>query len=125
MPLPGAIAPIFIRRRDNLPCRAWSWANQLLTALAGHSDARGFRQWKAVGRSVTKGQKSFSILAPMTRNVVRENAETGAEERTSYVFGFKSVAVFGLAQTEGEPIPDGDTEADRWIESLPLLDGHP
>ena len=38
--VPKALAPIFIRRRDNVPCRAWSWSNQLLTALAGHSDAQ-------------------------------------------------------------------------------------
>ena len=42
--LPEALAPIFIRRKDNLPCREWSWSNQLLVALSGHSDARGYRQ---------------------------------------------------------------------------------
>ncbi|MGB2987549.1 MAG: hypothetical protein WBE26_16920 [Phycisphaerae bacterium] len=31
--LPQALAPIFIRRADNVPCRAWSWSNQILTAL--------------------------------------------------------------------------------------------
>ena len=36
--VPAALAPIFIRRKDNVPCRAWSWSNQLLTALAGHDD---------------------------------------------------------------------------------------
>ena len=60
--LPQALAPIFIRRKDNVPCRAWSWSNQLLTALAGHSDARGYRQWQEVGRHVKKGEKSFHIL---------------------------------------------------------------
>ena len=33
--LPKALAPIFVKRRDNVPCRQWSWSNQLLTALAG------------------------------------------------------------------------------------------
>ena len=40
--LPKALAPIFINRPDeDTPCRKWSWSNQLLTALAGYSDARG------------------------------------------------------------------------------------
>jgi hypothetical protein len=120
--LPAALAPIFIRRRDNVPCRAWSWANQLIVALRGHSDARGYRQWQEVGRHVRKGERSFEILVPMTKRVERENPQTGESESVTAVFGFKSAAVFGLAQTEGEPLPEVDTEVTRWIESLPLLD---
>jgi hypothetical protein len=41
--LPGPLAQIFICRKDNVPCRSWSWRNQLLVALHGHSDARGYR----------------------------------------------------------------------------------
>jgi hypothetical protein len=48
--LPAPLAQVFIRRRDKVPCRAWSWRNQLLAALHGHADARGFRQWEQVGR---------------------------------------------------------------------------
>ena len=40
--VPKALVPIFVRRKDDVPCRSWSWSNQLLTALAGHSDARGY-----------------------------------------------------------------------------------
>jgi hypothetical protein len=44
--LPAALALIFINRPDeDTPCRKWAWSNQLLTALAGFSDARGYRQW--------------------------------------------------------------------------------
>ena len=42
--LPKALAPIFVNRKDNVPCRAWSWSNQMLAALSGYSDARGCRQ---------------------------------------------------------------------------------
>ena len=28
--LPKALAPMFVRRKDNVPCRAWSWSNQFL-----------------------------------------------------------------------------------------------
>ena len=78
--LSQALAPIFIRRKDNVPCRAWSWSNQLLAALNGTSDARGYRQWQEVGRQVKKGEKSFPILVPIVRKRTTENRETGQEE---------------------------------------------
>ena len=77
--LPKALAPIFIHRSDNVPCRSWSWSNQLLTALAGTSDARGFRQWHEVGRHVRKGSRAFCILAPCTKKVKEHDAETAEE----------------------------------------------
>ena len=120
--LPGSLAPIFVRRKDNVPCRQWSWSNQLLTALAGHSDARGFRQWEAAGRHVKKGEKSFPILAPLTRKIEVTDAESGGKTGRIAVYGFKHVCVFGLSQTEGAELPAGDPEAERWIEQLPLLD---
>ena len=110
--LPKALAPIFVRRKDNVPCRAWSWSNQLLAALAGHSDARGFRQWEKVGRHVKKGEKSFPILVPVVRKGTRKNKETGKEEDTQYIAGFTSAAVFGLDQTDGAPLPPPDP---RWL----------
>ena len=57
--LPKALAPIFLHRGENVPCRKWSWNNQLLVALAGFDDARGVRQWNAVERFVRKGEKAF------------------------------------------------------------------
>ena len=62
--VPAALAPIFIRRKDAVPCRAWSWSNQLLTALAGHDDARGFRQWQGVDRHVCKGEHGLPHRRP-------------------------------------------------------------
>ena len=38
--VPAALAPIFIRRDDDAPCRRWFRRNQLLTALSGYHDAR-------------------------------------------------------------------------------------
>ena len=119
--LPKALAPIFIRRKDNVPCRQWSWSNQLLTALAGHSDARGFRQWEEAGRHVKKGEKSFPILAPLTRKIEATDPESGEKNGRIAVYGFKHVCVFGVTQTEGDELPAGDPEADGWIDRLPLL----
>jgi antirestriction protein ArdC len=118
--LPKALAPVFIRRNDNMPCRRWSWSNQLLAALMGHDDARGYRQWEAVGRHVKKGEKSFPILAPLTRKYERQ-ADDGTTEEGAYCYGFKTVPVFGLSQTEGKPLP-GDVEAQQFIDSLPVIE---
>ena len=116
--LPKALAPIFIHRKDDTPCRKWSWNNQLLTALAGYSDARGFRQWQAVGRCVKKGERSFQILSPLVGK--REDKKTG--ETKAFVFGFRSTAVFGLSQTEGKELPDQNPELTAWLKNLPLLE---
>ena len=115
--LPAALAPIFIRRKDNVPCRSWSWLNQLLVALHGHSDARGYRQWEQVGRHVRKGERSFPILAPVMRKIA-DDEET--EEERMAVVGFKSTAVFGYSQTQGEPLPEPDREVEHWLASLPF-----
>ncbi|MEZ6054814.1 MAG: hypothetical protein R3C02_26160 [Planctomycetaceae bacterium] len=115
--LPAALAPVFIQRRDGAPCRAWSWSNQLLVALHGHPDARGFRQWQQVNRFVRKGEKSFCILSPVIKT-----RETDAGEKVSFLLGFKGTSVFGLSQTDGEALPEPDPELLRWVESLPLVD---
>ncbi len=115
--LPKPLARIFIRRNDSPHCRKWSWGNQLLVVLNGYSDARGFQQWKEVGRNVKKGEKAFQILGPVTKKW--RNEEAGEEK--SIVIGYRSLPVFGLEQTEGRPLPTSDPGIERWIESLPLL----
>ena len=120
--LPKALAPVFIRRKDNVPCRSWSWSNQLLTALAGHSDARSYRDWQAVGRQVKKGEKAFHILEPCPRTFTKRDKETGEETKVTVVKGFKAGPRFGLEQTEGEPLPGPDPKVAAWLENLPLRD---
>ena len=118
--VPNALAPIFIRRDDDAPCRRWSWRNQLLTALSGYHDARGYRQWQEVGRHVRKGERAFHILVPLTKTV-GETDDAGNESKRSFVYGFKGAAVFGLEQTEGEALPGLDGETQRFMDALPLL----
>ncbi len=116
--LPKALAPIFVNRKDDVPCRRWSWSNQLLAALSGTGDARGYRQWETVGRHVKKGSKSFPILCPCIRKF--EDKETGEEKAA--IYGFTSAPVFRLEDTEGDPLPGPDPETVAWLESLPLRD---
>jgi hypothetical protein len=114
--LPKPLAQVFIQRNDGSPCRKWSWRNQRIAAIRGHSEARGYRQWEKVGRKVRPGEKAFRILSPMARTVVDDETE---EERTA-VCGFTGTPVFGLGQTEGEPLPDHSEETRRWLDSLRL-----
>jgi hypothetical protein len=115
--LPEALAPIFIHHRDDVPCRSWSWLNQLIVALAGTDDARGYRQWEQVGRYVKWGQHSFAILVPLRKTIRDENAD---EERT-ILTGFRPSPVFGVEQTEGKPLPYRHTN-ETWVQRLPLQD---
>ena len=115
--LPKPLAQVFIHRQDNLPCRAWSWRNQLLVALHGYQDARGFRQWQQAGRRVKKGERAFYILSPLCRK--GQDEKTGQEK--TVIYGFKGTPVFGYEQTDGSPLPPSDPEAVRWVETLPLL----
>src|ERR1035441_4019808 len=104
--LPKPLAQIFIHRKDAAHFAKWSWGNQLLVILRGFSDARGFNQWREVGRWVRKGEKALFILGPVKKKIT--DKETGEEK--SIVVGFKGVAVFGYEQTDGAPHPIGDTE---------------
>ncbi len=101
--IPKALAQVFIRRKDNIPCRSWSWTNQLLTALSGFDDARTYLDWQSVGRQVRKGERAFSILEPVKRKVERTDKETGETVEGMAVVGFKSGARFGLEQTDSWP----------------------
>ena len=119
--LPNALAPIFIHRDDDVPCRKWSWSNQLLVALNGTRDARGIRQWNEVGRKVKKGCKALWIFVPCvkTRTVTNDDGE---DEVRRFVYGFKSMPVFAVEDTEGELLPEADTRYNEWIQQLPLIE---
>jgi antirestriction protein ArdC len=120
--LPAALAPIFVHRKDCSPCRSWSWSNQMLVALAGFSDARGFRQWEQVERHVKKGEKSFRILSPVVRTAEKMNKETGQLEKITWIAGFTTTPVFGLEQTDGKPLEDDPASAKyrEMLQNLPF-----
>lgn len=120
--LPKSLAPIFIHRKDDVPCRKWSWQNQFIVVLNGTADARGFRQWEAAGRRVTKGTKAFHILVPCKKTVAKKDEITGKEEERTFVFGFRAMPVFAVENTEGEPLPENDEHYDAWVKELPLIE---
>lgn len=87
-----------------VPAARWSLGNRLLMFLAGTGDARGFRQWKEVGRAVKKGAKALYILAPLYVRVKPEEEE----EDDHRLVGFRTVPVFRLEDTDGKPLPGCD-----------------
>ncbi len=119
--LPEALAPIFINRTDDIPCRRWSWSNQILTAIAGYDDARGYRAWQEVGRQVKKGEHAFYILEPVTRSFTETDKTTGEEQKVTRCCGFKGGARFGYEQTEGDELPERAAER-QFIDELPLVE---
>ncbi|WP_203338638.1 ImmA/IrrE family metallo-endopeptidase [Nocardioides limicola] len=65
----------------------------------------GFRQWEKFNRKVSKGAKAVWILAPITRKVTEED-DDGKKTERSRVVGFKSVPVFNISDTTGDPLPE-------------------
>ena len=93
----------------------YSFGNVLLIAAQCHEATRvaGFNAWRKMNRFVRKGEKAIWILAPM----VYKNADAEDGESDRVIRGFKFVAVFDVAQTDGEELPsicnriDGDDPA--------------
>lgn len=112
--LPPAVSRTVITRQqgDDKPSQRWSFGNQLLMIIAGTEDARGFRQWQQVNRTVKKGAKAIYILAPLTKRVTRTSVDQvtqqEVQEELSLIKGFRPVPVFKLEDTEGEPVPVAD-----------------
>ena len=98
--LPEPLTRLFVKRQENVPCHSWSWRNQVIVLLHGTSDARGYKQWQEVGRTVKQGERAFYILVPLTRKRIDDEGEGRI-----VVIGFRSVPVFGLEQTQGDPLP--------------------
>lgn len=95
--IPKAIAYNMFPFPD-IPAAKWSLCNKILMFFAGTQDARGFNQWKKIGRFVKKGVKAFLILAP--RFIKKE--EEGEEK--IFLAGFLTIPVFKLEDTDGQPL---------------------
>ena len=98
----------------NVPSAKWSKLNRTIMFLSGTHDARGFKQWKEVGRKVKKSSKAFYILVPNFRKM--ENQETGQKE--NILIGFSAQAVFKVEDTQGKPLEYDQIE----LPTLPLIE---
>ena len=82
----------------------YSFGNQMLIALQRPDASRvaGFKTWQGMSRQVRKGERGIRILAPMALN--RRDKD---DEATGDTFmAFRSVAVFDVAQTDGDELPE-------------------
>src|SRR3989304_1182330 len=87
------------------PCDKWSFMNRIFMMLNETEDARGYKQWQAVGRHVKRredGGVAFHIFGPLMHKIKDE--KTG-EDKT-ILTGFKAIPVFRYEDTEGEQLPD-------------------
>lgn len=90
----------------------------------------GYKQWRALGRQVDKGQSGYMIFAPVTgRFASSDPADPGSWRRLdrfekpkpgevvrSRLVGTKPAYVWDVSQTSGDPLPERPTP--------PLLNGH-
>lgn len=82
----------------------YSWGNQMLIAF-GRPDATqvaGYQTWRGLGRQVRKGEHGIAILAPVAHRVEDAAGEATNEIRVT----FRTVHVFDVAQTDGDPLPE-------------------
>lgn len=86
----------------------YSLNNQMLIMLQRPDATRvaGFKAWKALGRSVSKGEKGIAVLAPMKRTIEVEDETTGEKGKAQRIVGFRLVHVFDISQTTGAELPD-------------------
>ncbi len=87
--------------------RTYSLNNQLLIHRQRPDATRvaGFRKWQSLGRQVRRHEQGIAILAPL---LVKGTDREGSEDRPLVrLKGFRIVHVFDIAQTEGEPEPEG------------------
>lgn len=77
----------------------YSFGNQLLIGFQCPTATyvAGFNRWKALKRSVRKGEKGIKILAPR----FGRKDDDGARK----IIGFGTAHVFDVAQTDGEELP--------------------
>ena len=97
---------------------SYSFNNWLLiyTQRPDATRVAGFQTWKSLGRFVKKGERGIRIFAPIIRKV--EEEKNGVTEQVSRPVGFRSIAVFALEQTDGEPLPEIDSNATEGGEEL-------
>ncbi|MEZ6100703.1 MAG: ArdC family protein [Pirellulaceae bacterium] len=98
----------------------YSFNNCLLIAEQFPDATRvmGFHGWKAVGRSVKKGEKGIGITAPLAYR--KKDDATDEKE----IRGFRVVHVFDITQTEGAELPklaQPTGDAAQWIEPVEAL----
>jgi hypothetical protein len=110
----------------------YSLRNQLLIAAQKPTATAvaGYRQWQRLGRQVTRGAEAIWVLGPVTYKSGEEvNEATGESHPLYQLRGFKPLAVFDIADTDGPPLPQpahltGEAPKELWDGLTRLLAEH-
>jgi antirestriction protein ArdC len=88
----------------------YSMGNCMLIAMQrpDATQVAGFRAWQRLGRQVRKGEHGIRIMAPMVVKQRDADGETDDDSETRVLF--RTVSVFDVAQTDGEPLPEPPRE---------------
>ena len=97
---PQVAAKAYITAPD-IPSASWSFGNRITMLFHGTCDARGYKQWEAVGRHPKKGSKAIYILGP---RIVKAKGKDDTEEKR--IVGFRCIPVFRYEDTEGEKLQE-------------------
>lgn len=100
------------QKRNGLP------VEKDIVSTLNKMDACGAKQWNERGRKITSGKGSaLYILAPMIGKKDAKDSngnpvigKDGKPSTNSYVYGFRTVPVFDVSQTEGDPVPENPIE---------------
>jgi hypothetical protein len=108
----GDLSPVIkiarIELAGDAPATRWSFSNRVLAYLqTGTLDCRGYNQWQAVGRQVVRGSTAAFIFAPLTVRRKKKDRDDD-DDGTRAVYGFRTVAVHPIQNTEGDPMSDID-----------------
>ena len=81
----------------------YSFHNCMLIAMQRPDATKvaGYRTWEKLGRHVKKGERGIAIFAPCKLR----RKEPDEETEPDWILFFKTVHVFDVSQTEGEPLP--------------------
>jgi hypothetical protein len=104
-------------------------AHNTLLILMQRGDTQavaGYRAWQQMGRQVRKGSQAIWILAPNKYKIESENEETGENNTTFALRGFRPAGVFAIEDTDGPELPKpalltGEAPAAVWDGIMELL----
>jgi hypothetical protein len=92
----------------------YSWGNCLLIGSQRPDATRvaGYQAWRKLNRQVNVGEKGIRILAPVTykqQEAQQSDQSANDSPEVRVLRSFRSVAVFDISQTSGEPLPEVTT----------------
>lgn len=103
--MPKAVAKTMIRKTgQEIPSDKWSLGNKIIMYAHETEDARGIKQWEAVGRSLKRDTKAIYILRPIKKKVQADDEESGEKKEIMIPVAFQPIPVYRYEDTVGKEI---------------------